>query len=122
MFKRYYILKKRAEFLKVRNCGFSVAKKNVVVQACLRAQGSHFSYPRFGYTATKKIGNSVIRNRCRRRLKNVSFLIFSNFLEEVSNIDWVFIARFNCDRCPYLDLYRQVEDAVADIRTRLLKV
>ncbi len=47
---------------------------------------------RFGLTVTKKLGNAVIRNRIKRRLRAVVMAAFSN---EVSpkNLDIVIVAR-----------------------------
>jgi len=54
-------LKKRSEFLYVRN-GFYSAKGGVVVQM---RENSKRSGIRVGFTATKKIGNAVTRNRAK---------------------------------------------------------
>lgn len=49
-------------------------------------------YTRIGYTITKKIGNSVVRNRIRRQMKEVCRLNFDQIGE---NYDLVFIAKRN---------------------------
>jgi len=59
------VLKKRAEFLYVRE-GRYRAQGALVIQ--MRANPSH-THIRIGYTATKKIGNAVTRNRAKQRLK-----------------------------------------------------
>jgi ribonuclease P protein component len=47
--------------------------------------------PRFGFTVTKKIGNAVVRNRIRRRLKEAVRLAGAERGE--AGIDYVLIGR-----------------------------
>jgi ribonuclease P protein component len=58
-------LLKRAEFLAVRR-GEKRRGRLFLVEALARGDGNA---PRIGYTVTKKVGNAVVRNRIRRRLK-----------------------------------------------------
>ena len=46
---------------------------------------------RLGFTVTKKIGNAVIRNRTRRRLKEAARLVLAS--APVSGVDLVLIGR-----------------------------
>jgi ribonuclease P protein component len=64
-------LKKRAEYLRVRN-GARCATPAFVLEAKVRsdedrARPKH--EPRFGFTITRQVGKAVERNRIRRRLK-----------------------------------------------------
>lgn len=59
-------LKKRAEFLAVAR-GARSARRGFVLQSALLADAE--VDPRCGFTVTKKVGNAVVRNRVRRRLK-----------------------------------------------------
>ncbi|MGB3457342.1 MAG: ribonuclease P protein component [Litorimonas sp.] len=95
-------LKKRSEFLHVRD-GDYAARGAVVVQ--VRANPDHQAL-RFGVTATKRIGNAVIRNRAKRRLRVVA----RTLLPELGRPghDYVFIAR---DRTPTRDWERLLSDA-----------
>lgn len=63
-------LKRRAEFLRVRGGG-RWSGQAFVLEAKARSAGSGVTGPRFGFTITKKLGNAVVRNRIRRRLKAV---------------------------------------------------
>jgi ribonuclease P protein component len=59
-------LKRRAEFLAAQRSPHHVATCGVVVQLA----DSHADFPtRVGFTVSKKVGNAVIRNRVRRRLR-----------------------------------------------------
>ncbi len=57
-------LKKREDFLRLRNGAFA-RPKGFYLQAMPNEQ----SKIRVGYTASKKIGNAVERNRAKRRLR-----------------------------------------------------
>ncbi|WP_018700621.1 ribonuclease P protein component [Amorphus coralli] len=59
-------LKKRVEFKAVAR-GVRCERPAFVLQARCEAAGDN--PPRFGFTVTKRTGNSVERNRIRRRLK-----------------------------------------------------
>jgi ribonuclease P protein component len=58
-------LRKRAEFLAVRR-GEKRRGRLFVLEVLDRGDGD---LPRVGFTVTKKIGNAVVRNRIRRRLR-----------------------------------------------------
>ena len=81
------VLKKRSEFLYVRD-GFYSAKTGVVVQ--MRKNTDHAGI-RMGFTATKKIGNAVIRNRAKRRLREAARTLLPEF--GLPGYDYVLIAR-----------------------------
>ncbi|TBW39265.1 ribonuclease P protein component [Siculibacillus lacustris] len=59
-------LKKRAEFLAVAR-GVRSPRHAFVLQAALAPDPA--AAPRCGFTVTKKVGNAVVRNRIRRRLR-----------------------------------------------------
>lgn len=63
-------LKKRREFLRAASRGKRTARPGLVLQALPVPEASL----RLGFTVTKKIGNAVIRNRARRRLKEAARL------------------------------------------------
>lgn len=65
-------LQKRREFLAAASSGRKAATAGLVLQ--WRARGDDLP-PRFGFTTTKKLGGAVVRNRARRRLREVARLI-----------------------------------------------
>ena len=103
-------LKKRKDFLRVAS-GFHIATHNVVLQAARSLFDDN--QIRVGYTATKKIGNAVLRSRAKRRLRAVVREVLSqNYL---SSVDYVFIARSSTPFCDYKDLTRDILYALKKI-------
>ena len=58
-------LTRRSEFLRAAARGRKAARPGLVLQA-LAQPGAPL---RVGFTATKKLGGAVVRNRCKRRLR-----------------------------------------------------
>jgi len=81
------VLKKRAEFLYVREGAYR-AQGAIVIQ--MRANPDNTGI-RVGFTATKKIGNAVIRSRAKRRLREAARALLPEY-GQVGH-DYVFIAR-----------------------------
>jgi ribonuclease P protein component len=81
-------LKTRPEFLAAAK-GLSAPSGAVVVQALDRSDGR--SLVRVGFTATRKVGGAVVRNRAKRRLREAARAL----LPELGRpgFDYVFIAR-----------------------------
>jgi ribonuclease P protein component len=81
-------LKKRPEFLRVASAGKKAAIGGVVLQALARPDTDP---ARLGFTVTKKVGNAVIRNRTRRRLKEAARLLLAE--RPATGVDLVLIGR-----------------------------
>lgn len=78
----------RPQFLAAAK-GVSEARGAVVVQRLARDDGE--LVVRLGFTATRKVGNAVIRNRAKRRLREAARAMVP--LLAVAGSDYVFIAR-----------------------------
>lgn len=84
-------LKKRAEFLRARG-GRSWRASSLVLQAKKQSQADGAGgVARFGFTATKRLGNAVTRNRARRRLKETVRIAAGKLARP--GYDYVVIAR-----------------------------
>ncbi len=81
------VLKKRAEFLYVREGAYR-AQGAIVIQMRANPDSSGL---RVGFTATKKIGNAVIRSRAKRRLREAARALLPEY--GLAGHDYVFIAR-----------------------------
>jgi ribonuclease P protein component len=81
-------LKRRAEFLRVAAKGRKAPAPGLVLQALRRDDTAP---ARLGFTVTKKVGNAVVRNRTRRRLKEAARLLLQQ--QPVVGVDLVLIGR-----------------------------
>jgi len=107
-------LKKRSEFLAVAAANRRWTTPGLVLQAKPHTHTSQDSDPsgtnpasdavavRVGFTATKKIGNAVKRNRARRRLRAAVDDVLRG--SGASGADLVIVARQGTITRPYADL------------------
>jgi ribonuclease P protein component len=58
-------LKKRDEFVELYQSGNSISTKGAIIQY----MESNIEEPKLGFTASKKVGSAVYRNKAKRRLK-----------------------------------------------------
>jgi ribonuclease P protein component len=100
-------LRKRAEFLACAQAP-SCARGAVVVQA--RPRGDDQPLVRAGFTATKRIGGAVQRNRAKRRMREAARQV----LPELGRpgVDYVFIARGGVITRPWPRLLDDVKSAL----------
>ncbi len=104
-------LKQRAEFLFVRD-GKSAPRPNVVVQ--MRQNETRKDGIKCGFTATKKIGNAVIRNRAKRRLRDCAAQLLPDLGRP--GYDYVFIARKDTASADWPILLKDVEKALLRLK------
>lgn len=107
----------RPQFLFVRG-GISERRKSLVIQARER-KGERAATPTVGkgFTATKKIGNAVVRNRARRRLKAAAQDLLPRL--GVTGTDYVFIARMDTAEIGWQRLLDDMESALISLRAAL---
>jgi ribonuclease P protein component len=84
------VLRQRRDFLAAAKSGHKGVAPSVIVQ--MRHQQDRIT-PRYGITASKKVGNAVIRNRAKRRLR----ALIRGYLPDLAetSTDYVLIARHN---------------------------
>ena len=86
--RRWAGLLRRADFLRVAASGLRRVTPGFILQAAVHegADGLHL-----GFTASRKVGNAVARNRAKRRLRALA----DNVMPTAANpaLDYVFVAR-----------------------------
>ena len=97
-------LKKNKEFKKVYENGSSYATRNLVIY-CLNYEKGKKN--RYGLSVSTKIGNAVVRNKLKRRLRE----IIRGFEKEkeFKGYDIIFIARKPVVKIDYQRLKKDVE-------------
>ena len=99
-------LKKRPDFLACAQADHC-ARGAVLIQARLRDTSP---LVRAGFTATKRIGGAVERNRAKRRLREAARLLLPEFASP--GFDYVFIARGGVASRPWARLLDDVKSAL----------
>ncbi|MBO1323682.1 ribonuclease P protein component [Acetobacter sp. TBRC 12305] len=107
MTERSLRLKKRKDFLFMASRGRKAPVPGLVLQL-VRRQDANAA--RVGFTVTKKVGNSVVRNRVRRRLREVVRSVEAD--TPLNGLDLVLIGRAGTRTRPF-------DALVADFRKAL---
>ncbi len=101
-------LKRRADFLRVARLGRKVPAPELVLQALPREDHAPL---RVGFTVTKKVGNAVVRNRTRRRLREAARLVLAQ--QNLAGLDLVLIGRDATRARPFQALKDDLRRALA---------
>ncbi|MEQ3628060.1 MAG: ribonuclease P protein component [Hyphomonas sp.] len=105
-------LRVRPQFLYVRH-GKTERRKALLVQARHRKGASPGAHAGAGFTATKKIGNAVIRNRAKRRLREAARVLLPQHGKP--GWDYVFIARMDTADIAWPRLLDDMESALISL-------
>ncbi len=85
-------IQKRKDFIFIQQNGHKILMENFILYGlCKEAMILDSMKFRVGFTASKKIGNSVLRNRAKRRMKALAVKILSPLAN--NNIEYLMIAR-----------------------------
>jgi ribonuclease P protein component len=107
-------LKKRTEFIRVRASRLRHVTQGLIMQMRehgLQEQNTHSaSSLRLGFTVSKKVGNAVVRNRVKRRLKSAADAILPT--QALPHRDLVIIGRQHAFKQPFQELLHDFEKAL----------
>ena len=107
-------LKKRADFLRAAK-GVRRVEGAVTLETCPSAQAA--SAIRVGFTASRKVGNAVARNRAKRRLRAAASQLLPLLGRE--GHDYVLVARAGTGTRAFDALLADVTAALAGAHRRL---
>ena len=115
-------LKKRADFVDISKQGLYKSSLSLVVQY-RRRRSEKISYQDddrhgflYGITASKKVGNAVIRNKVKRRIREAIRSIALSYY--IPNYSYVIIARSAAKDLPYQRLQTDLKYCLRSIKTR----
>ena len=104
-------LTRRADFLRAARNGRKWATPGLVLQAVATPRTSRSdSMLRLGFTASRKVGGAVVRNRVKRRLRAAADLVIKDHAEV--GYDYVLIGRAETARRPFTALLQDLESAL----------
>ena len=106
-------LRTRAQFLAVQS-GARVARPTLLVEAKRRAETGPIG---LGLTASRKIGNAVVRNRARRRLREAARQLLPR--HGLPGVDYVLVARQAAPDAPWGALLDDLQNALIRLAAAL---
>jgi ribonuclease P protein component len=121
LFPKLDRLRTRADFQRLTRTGRKHAARGLVLQVAPRPAASMASSttkserPRVGFTASKKVGNAVARNRAKRRLRALAHDVLRH--KGQPSLDYVLVGRHTTLTRPWPKLVEDLETAL--MRTRI---
>src|SRR5258708_15553090 len=110
-------LKRRPEFLAVAASRRKWVAPGLILQAARRPEESNLPpAPRIGFTASRKVGIAVERNRARRRLRAAVETVLPK--AGLPGFDYVLVARSGTLTRPFADLVGDLETALKHIHDK----
>jgi ribonuclease P protein component len=106
-------LKTRREFLRVAAARQKAVTPGLILQVAARPIGAGDGAARVGFTASRKVGNAVVRNRAKRRLRAVAVQMLTHEAKPLT--DYVLVARQDTVSRPFAAL-------LGDLRTALRRL
>jgi ribonuclease P protein component len=106
-------LKQRSEFLRAAR-GIRRVTPGLTLEICPNAAPDAV---RVGFTASRKVGNAVIRNRAKRRLRAVAAEILA--LAGLPGTDYVLVARRDTATRPFENLKADLAQALRAAHLKL---
>ena len=102
-------LKKRKNFILSNQFAKKCHSKNFILQKYKDPEQKNINL-KFGFTATKRIGNAVYRNRAKRRMKALIILFLKNNLSSFDlSSSYVLIAKISLIQASFADLKNEMK-------------
>lgn len=108
-------LKKRREFVKVAQEGDYTSSATLVVQRLILPLSSPECPFRVGFTASKRVGNAVKRNKAKRRMRAVIHL-WAKETETLPGCDLVIIAKAALVTAPFKKAQHDFKKSLAHLQ------
>ena len=107
-----FTIKKRATFVHIRDNGVFIRSNNLNVQKLINQDLDNKIG--IGYTATKKIGNAVKRNRAKRRMRAlISSLLKQDNILFKEKYSYVLIAKQSILKASFFEMHNQLKQCLS---------
>ena len=105
-------LKHRKDFVLSNKFAEKIYSKNFIIKKYTNSDSIDLNL-KFGFTATKKIGNAVVRNRAKRRMR----ALVSRFVKEDINFfdnksSYVLVAKSSLNKALFINLYFEMQECL----------
>jgi ribonuclease P protein component len=107
-------LTRRPEFLRVAASRRRCATPGLILQVVQSPSIEPQSLFRLGFTASRKVGGAVTRNRARRRLRAAAAAVMA--AHAACGMDYVLVARAETATRPFQSLLQDLETALRRLR------
>jgi ribonuclease P protein component len=104
-------LPKRSDFLRISGAGVRRVTPGFILQAA--PKGDTQTPVRVGFTASRKVGNAVARNRVKRRLRALADKVMPEAADPAC--DYVFIGRGETLKIEFAAMERDLRKALAKL-------
>ena len=105
-------LKKRRDFVLLNKHGQKTHNKNFILQEYCNPNISDKAVM-FGFTATKRIGNAVKRNRAKRRMRAlISSLLKEDNILFKEKYSYVLIAKQSILKASFFEMHNQLKECL----------
>ena len=105
-------LKHRKDFVLSNKFAKKIFSKNFIIQKYTNSDSIDLNL-KFGFTATKKIGNAVTRNRAKRRMRA---LVIKFIKEDIDSFDnkssYVLVAKSSLNKALFINLYSEMQQCL----------
>lgn len=120
--KRVSTLKKRSDFLRLRT-GRKYSTRSLVLQAVKSDSTNSDTEPRVGFTVTKKVGNAVVRNRIKRRLREAAQRVIPQHssMENDTAHDYVIIGKHGALTRDFTAILKDLQQALDHVHMNKAK-
>ena len=109
MAPQLFTIKKRGTFVHIRDNGVMIRSDNINIQILIDQDLDNKIG--VGYTATKKIGNAVKRNKAKRIMRELAKKIL---IKGKTNTYYVLIAKTSILEIKFKDLLEELEEIIND--------
>ena len=103
-------LRTRADFQRLTRSRRKHATRGLVLQVAHQPAGRDTTQPRIGFTASKKVGNAIARNRAKRRLRALAREVLQPQVQP--SLDYVLVGRHTTVTRPWSKLVQDLETAI----------
>ncbi len=103
--KKKEMIKKHQDFSQIIQNQQYLKNQNFVIYS----KESKYKYPHFGIAVSKKLGNAVIRNKCKRRMR----VILDKYKNQLRcNKDYIIIMKENSSKISFQELEKSFKSLI----------